>query len=86
LGMFSTSSLTPSGLAKARKCSTDVMAFSNFFSSNASLGLPRCCTRKRKGICSAISRAALDFVHGIDAAGTIGRGDVDRRRTGAAQS
>ena len=38
---------------------------------------------KAKGNLLGDFKGALDFVHGIDAAGTIGRGDVDRRRTGA---
>ena len=39
--------------------STEVMAASNFFSSNSSFGLPMCCMRKRNGMCSAISSERL---------------------------
>src|SRR5258708_5374089 len=70
----------PERLGKRTQCSIEVIAASNFFSLKLSLGNPRCCTRKRNGICSAISRAR--FTSSV--ASTSPARSVDARFMGAA--
>ena len=81
--MFSSSTRTPSGLAKARRCSTEVIAASNLRSSKDSFGSPMCWIRKRNGICSASSIARLISSMASIRARPVGRSDVDRRSAGA---
>ena len=83
LGMFSNRMRTPRGLANARRCSMEVMAASNFFSLKLSFGRSEMLHQKTKWNLFGNFEGALDFVHGVDAGGTVGRCDVDRRRPGA---
>ena len=76
LGMFSSRMRTPSGLANARRCSMEVMAASNFFSSKLSLGLQVLHQKAKRNLLGNFERA-LDLVHGVDAAGAVGGGDVE---------
>ena len=73
----------PSGLAKARRCSIEVMAASNFFSLKLSFGGAQMLDQEAKRNLLGDFQRALDFVHGFDAAGAVGRCDVDGRRAGA---
>ncbi len=76
-------SVTPSGLAKARRCSTEVMAASNFCSSKSSFARAHVLHQKTERNLFGDFERALDLIHGLDAAGAVGGRDVDGRSTGA---
>ena len=67
LGIFSSRMRTPSGLAKARRCSTEVIAASNLWSLNDFVADAQVLHQEAERNLFGDFERALDFVHGFDA-------------------
>ena len=74
---FSRRTLTPSGWAKALRCSMAVREFSRARRFQGSSLRPRWRVMAVRGICSADSEGTPDFVHSGDAMGLFGVDEVE---------
>ena len=81
---FSISSLTPSGLAKARRCSRAVMENSRARGLQSVFALSQVDDEEAEGNLLGHFEGALDLIHGVDAVGLFRMDDVDAGRAATA--
>ena len=82
-GIFSSRMRTPSGLANARRCSTEVIADSNFFSLKLFVRQSQVLHQKTKRNLLRDFQRPLHLVHRLNPSRAVRGRDVDRRRSGA---